>query len=187
MVTLHLDKIFNPKSVAVVGASDEEGSVGYALMKNFLESGFEGEVYPVNIRKKEILGVTAYQTVLQLPKTVDLAVIATPAKTVPEVVEQCGKAGIKGLIIISAGFKETGPEGKALEDKILEIKRKYDLRIIGPNCLGIIRPSIRLNATFINKMPRPGNIAFISQSGALGTAILDWAVHENVGFSTSSQ
>ncbi len=183
MVTLHLDKIFNPKSVAVVGASDEEGSVGYALMKNFLESGFEGEVYPVNIRKKEILGVKAYQTVEQLPKTVDLAVIATPAKTVPDVVEQCGRAGIKGLIIISAGFKETGPEGKALEDKILEIKRKYDLRIIGPNCLGIIRPSIRLNATFINKMPRPGNIAFISQSGALGTAILDWAVHENVGFS----
>jgi acetyltransferase len=183
MVTLYLDKIFNPKSVAVVGASDEEGSVGYALMKNFLESGFEGEVYPVNIRKKEILGVKAYQTVEQLPKTVDLAVIATPAKTVPEVVEQCGRAGIKGLIIISAGFKETGPEGKALEDKILEIKRKYDLRIIGPNCLGIIRPSIRLNATFINKMPRPGNIAFISQSGALGTAILDWAVHENVGFS----
>ena len=183
MVTLYLDRIFNPKSVAVVGASDEEGSVGYALMKNFLESGFEGEVYPVNIRKKEILGVKAYQTVEQLPKTVDLAVIATPAKTVPDVVEQCGRAGIKGLIIISAGFKETGPEGKALEDKILEIKRKYDLRIIGPNCLGIIRPSIRLNATFINKMPRPGNIAFISQSGALGTAILDWAVHENVGFS----
>ncbi|MDH7607502.1 MAG: GNAT family N-acetyltransferase [Candidatus Bathyarchaeota archaeon] len=183
MVTLHLDKIFNPKSVAVVGASDEEGSVGCALMKNFLESGFEGEVYPVNIRKKEILGVKAYQNVLQLPKTVDLAVIATPAKTVPDVVEQCGRAGIKGLIIISAGFKETGPEGKALEDKILEIKQKYDLRIIGPNCLGIIRPSIRLNATFINKMPRPGNIAFISQSGALGTAILDWAVHENVGFS----
>ncbi|MDW8022612.1 MAG: bifunctional acetate--CoA ligase family protein/GNAT family N-acetyltransferase [Nitrososphaerota archaeon] len=183
MVTTYLDKIFNPKSVAVVGASDEEGSVGYALMKNFLESGFEGEVYPVNIRKNEILGVKAYQSVLQLPKVVDLAVIATPAKTVPDVVEQCGKAGIKGLIIISAGFKEVGPEGKALEDKILEIKQKYDLRIIGPNCLGIIRPSIRLNATFINKMPRPGNIAFISQSGALGTAILDWAVHENVGFS----
>ncbi|MEM0057870.1 MAG: bifunctional acetate--CoA ligase family protein/GNAT family N-acetyltransferase [Candidatus Bathyarchaeia archaeon] len=183
MVTTHLDKIFNPKSVAVVGASDEEGSVGYALMKNFLESGFEGEVYPVNIRKKEILGIKAYQNVLQLPKTVDLAVIATPAKTVPEVVEQCGKAGINGLIIISAGFKEIGPEGKALEDKILEIKQRYDLRIIGPNCLGIIRPSIRLNATFINKMPRPGNIAFISQSGALGTAILDWAIHENIGFS----
>jgi acetyltransferase len=180
---LYLDKIFNPKSVAVVGASDEEGSVGCALMKNFMNSGFEGEVYPVNIRKKEILGLKAYQTVEQIPKTVDLAVVATPAKTVPDVVEQCGRAGIKGIVIISAGFKEVGPEGKALEDKISEIKRKYNLRIVGPNCLGIIRPSINLNATFINKMPKPGNLAFISQSGALGAAILDWAIHENIGFS----
>ncbi|MEM2953659.1 MAG: acetate--CoA ligase, partial [Candidatus Bathyarchaeia archaeon] len=183
LVTVYLDKIFNPKSVAVVGASDEVGSVGYALMKNFLDLGFEGEVYPVNIRKKEILGLKAYESVEQLPKTVDLAVIATPAKTVPDVVEQCGRAGIKGLIIISAGFKEVGPEGKALEDRLLEIKRKYGLRIIGPNCLGIIRPSIQLNATFINRMPKPGNIAFISQSGALGAAILDWAIGENIGFS----
>jgi len=105
VVTVHLDKIFNPKNVAVIGASDEEGYVGYALMKNFINSGFEGEVYPVNIRKKEILGLKAYQTVEQIPKTVDLAVIATPAKTVPDVLEQCGKAGIKGIIIISAGFK----------------------------------------------------------------------------------
>jgi acetyltransferase len=180
---LNLNKIFNPKSVAIVGASDEEGSVGLALMKNFIDFGFKGEVYPVNIRKKEILGLKAYQSVEQLPKAVDLAVIATPAKTVPDVVEQCGKAGIKGIIIISAGFKEVGPEGKALEDKILEIKRKYDLRIVGPNCLGVIRPSINLNATFIDKMPKPGNVAFISQSGALGTAILDWAIHENIGFS----
>lgn len=183
MVTLYLDKIFNPKSVAVVGASDEEGSVGYALMKNFLDSSFEGEVYPVNIRKKEVLKLKAYPNVEQLPKTVDLAIIATPAKTVPDVLEQCGRAGIKGVIIISAGFKEVGPEGKALEDKLIEIKRKYELRIIGPNCLGIMRPSISLNATFMNKMPKPGNIAFISQSGALGAAILDWAIHENIGFS----
>ena len=183
MVTTYLDKIFNPKSVAVIGASDEEGSVGRALMKNFLESGFEGKVFPVNIRKTEILGLKAYQTVGQIPEPVDLAVIATPAKTVPEVVEQCGKAGIKGVIIISAGFKEIGPEGKALEDKILEIKRQYDLRILGPNCLGVIRPSIHLNATFITTMPKPGNVAFISQSGALGSAILDWAIHENIGFS----
>ncbi|MGB9713702.1 MAG: acetate--CoA ligase alpha subunit [Candidatus Bathyarchaeales archaeon] len=183
MVTTYLDKIFNPKSVAVIGASDEEGSVGRALMKNFLESGFKGKVYPVNIRKTEILGLKAYQTVGQIPEPVDLAVIATPAKTVPEVVEQCGKAGIKGVIIISAGFKEIGPEGKALEDRILEIKRQYDLRILGPNCLGVIRPSISLNATFINAMPKPGNVAFISQSGALGSAILDWAIHENIGFS----
>jgi acetyltransferase len=152
-------------------------------MKNFIELGFEGKVFPVNIRKTEILGLKAYQSVEQIPETVDLAVIATPAKTVPDIVEQCGKAGIKGIIIISAGFKEIGAEGKALEDKILEIKNKYGLRIIGPNCLGVIRPSVKLNATFINKTPKPGNIAFISQSGALGSAILDWAIQENIGFS----
>jgi acetyltransferase len=183
MVTLNLDKIFNPKSVAVIGASDKEGSVGYILMKNFTELGYEGKVYPINIRKKEILGIQAYQTVEELPETVDLAVIATPAKTVPTVVEQCGKAGIKGIIIISAGFKEIGAEGKALENKILKVKKEYDLQIIGPNCLGIIRPSIRLNATFTSRMPKHGSIAFISQSGALGTAILDWAMYENIGFS----
>jgi len=183
LVTLHLDKIFNPQSVAIIGASDEEGTVGYALMKNFAELGFEGKLFPVNIRKTKVLGTKAYQTVEQIPEPVDLAVIATPAKTVPEVVEQCGKTGIKGIIIISAGFKEIGEEGKALENKILELKRKYDLRIIGPNCLGVIRPGINLNATFISKMPKPGNIAFISQSGALGSAILDWALHENIGFS----
>jgi acetyltransferase len=183
LVTINLDKIFDPKSIALIGASDETGSVGYTLMKNLTESGYEGKVYPVNIRKTEILGFKAYQTVDQLPETVDLAIIATPAKTVPDVVEQCGKAGIIGIIIISAGFKEIGPEGKALEDRILEIKKEYNLRIIGPNCLGIIRPSIHLNATFITEMPKPGKIAFISQSGALGTAILDWAIHENIGFS----
>jgi acetyltransferase len=180
---LHLAKIFDPKSVAIIGASDEEGTVGYALMRNFIELGFEGKVYPVNIRKTEILGLKAYQTVGQIPEPIDLALIATPAKTVPDVVEQCGRAGIKGIIIISAGFKEIGPEGKALEEKVTEIKKQYGLRIIGPNCLGIIRPSIRLNATFMNKTPKSGNIAFISQSGALGSAILDWAVHENIGFS----
>ena len=183
MVTLNLDRIFNPESIAMIGASDEEGSVGCILLKNLTESEYEGRVYPVNIHKSEILGLKAYQTVDQLPETVDLAVIATPAKTVPDIVEQCGKAGIIGIIIISAGFKEIGPEGKALEDKILEIKKEYDIRIVGPNCLGIIRPSIRLNATFAAKMPKPGNIAFISQSGALCSAILDWAIHENIGFS----
>ncbi|HVP92363.1 MAG TPA: bifunctional acetate--CoA ligase family protein/GNAT family N-acetyltransferase [Acidobacteriota bacterium] len=183
MVTLNLDKIFNPESVAIIGASDEEGTVGYALMKNFKELGFEGKIYPVNIRKSEILGIKAYPNIEYITESIDLAVIATPAKTVPDIVEQCGKAGIKGIVIISAGFKEIGAEGKALEDRILEIKRKYDLRIIGPNCLGVIRPSIKLNATFISRMPKAGNIAFISQSGALGSAILDLAIHENIGFS----
>lgn len=183
MVTENLNKIFNPTSVAVIGASDDKSSVGYALIKNFLELGFKGKVYPVNIRKTEILGVKAFASVKQIPDPVDLAVIATPAKTVPDVVEQCGKAGVQGIIIISAGFKEVGSEGKALEEKIVEIKRRYNLRIVGPNCLGVINPDMSLNATFLHKMPKVGNIAFISQSGALGSAILDWAIHENIGFS----
>ncbi len=118
MVTLNLDKIFNPKSVVIVGASDVEGTVGFALMKNFRELGFEGKVFPVNIKKSEVFGLKAYSSVDQIPEPVDLAVIATPARTVPDIVEQCGKSGIKGLIIISAGFKEIGDEGKVLEQKI---------------------------------------------------------------------
>jgi acetyltransferase len=183
LVTLNLDKIFNPKNVAVIGASNEEGSVGYALMKNFTESGFAGGVFPVNLKKTEVLGSKTYASVEQIPEPIDLAVIATPAGTVPDVLEECGKAGISGVIIISAGFKEIGPEGKVLEERIIEIKKKYNMRIVGPNCLGVIRPVMRLNATFIGKMPKPGNIAFISQSGALGSAILDSAMHENIGFS----
>jgi len=183
MVTLNLDKIFNPKSVAIIGASDQEGSVGCAIVKNFTQLGYAGKVYFVNMRKPEIFGVKTYPTVGQIPEPVDLAMIATPAKTVPDVVEQCGKASVKGAIIVSAGFKETGSEGKELEAKILEIKKKYGMRIIGPNCIGVIRPKINLNATFVGKMPKPGKIAFLSQSGALGSAILDWAIHENIGFS----
>ena len=184
LTRLSLGKIFNPKSIAVIGASNKEGSVGYTLMKNLTEFGYEGDIYPVNIRENEILGLNAYQNLEQLPKSVDLAIIATPAGTVPSLLEQCGRCGITRIIVISAGFKEIGAEGKALEDRILEIRRKYDLRIIGPNCLGIIRPSLHLNATFTTLMPKPGSIAFISQSGAVGDAILDWAINKNIGFSS---
>ncbi|MGD8564830.1 MAG: bifunctional acetate--CoA ligase family protein/GNAT family N-acetyltransferase [Candidatus Bathyarchaeota archaeon] len=183
MVIAGLDRIFNPRSIAVVGASNEENSVGYTLIKNLTELSYEGKIYPVNIQKNRIIGLKAYKNVNCLPEVVDLAIIATPARTVPDIVEQCGKAGITGLIIISAGFKEIGSEGKELENQILEIRKKYDMRIIGPNCLGIIRPSNNLNATFATRMPKPGNIAFISQSGALCTAILDWAIHQTIGFS----
>lgn len=183
MASLNLDSIFNPKSIALVGASDEAGSVGYILMKNLTEMGYRGQVYPVNIHKSEILGKKAYPGIPWLPLTVDLAIIATPAPTVPDIVEQCGIAGIRGLIIISAGFKEVGESGKILEEKIIDIKKKYDMRIIGPNCLGIIHPDIGLNATFISKKQKTGSIAFISQSGALGSAILDLATHENINFS----
>ncbi len=183
MVTTNLDKVFNPQNVAIIGASDVEGSVGYAIVKNFTQSGFAGKVYFVNIKKPEILGVKTYPAVDQIPEPVDLAMIATPAKTVPGVMEECGKAHVKGVIIVSAGFKETGPAGKALEDQIGVIAKKYGIRVIGPNCIGVLRPRINLNATFLDKMPKPGNVAFLSQSGALGSAILDWAIHENIGFS----
>ena len=182
MVALDLDKIFKPKSVAIVGASDEEGSVGYALVQNLTEHDYKGEVFLVNIRKKEILGRKAYAKLEDIPGEVDLAIIATPAKTVPGIVEDCGKSGIKGVIIVSAGFKEVGQEGRLLEEEIKRLRGKYNLRIIGPNCLGIIRPDVGLNATFLDKYPKSGKISFISQSGALGSAILDWATHENVGF-----
>ena len=183
MGTLNLDKIFEPKSVAIVGASDAEGSVGYAIVKNFTQSGYAGKVFFINIRKPEILGVKTYKSVDEVPEPVDLAIIATPAATVPDVMEECGRAHVKGVIIVSAGFKETGAPGKALEEKIFEVAKKYEIRVIGPNCIGIIRPRSQLNATFLDKMPKPGNIAFLSQSGALGSAILDWAIHENIGFS----
>jgi acetyltransferase len=183
MVTKNLDKIFNPANVAIIGASDVEGSVGYAIVKNFTQMGYTGKVYFVNIRKPEILGVKTYPSVDQIPEAIDLAIIATPAKTVPDVMEECGKGNVKGVIIVSAGFKETGPGGKALEEKTLQVAKKYGIRIIGPNCIGVIRPRNSLNATFLDKMPKPGNVAFLSQSGALGSAILDWALHENIGFS----
>lgn len=176
-----LSAFFSPRSIAVIGASDEEGTVGWRLMKNLME--YKGNVYPVNIRKDEVLGVKAYRSVEDIPESVDLAVIATPAPTVPGIVEQCGRAGVKNLIIISAGFREVGEEGRALEAKIIEARDRYALNIIGPNCLGIIRPSSNLNATFLSRTPKPGNVAFISQSGALGSAIVDWAVNENIGFS----
>lgn len=183
MVTLNLDKIFNPQSVVIIGASDKEGSVGHAIVKNFTQLGYTGKVYFVNPRKPELFGVKTYPTVLAVPEPCDLAMIATPAPTVPAIVEECGKAGVKGAIIVSAGFKEIGPEGKALEEKIIDLSKKYNIRIIGPNCIGIIRPRINLNATFLDKVPKPGNVAFISQSGALGAAILDYAINENIGFS----
>ncbi len=183
MVTINLDKIFHPKTIVIIGASNEEGSVGQILMKNLTMNGFEGKVVPVNIRRKEVMGKKAYQSVSEIPELIDLAIIATPAKTVPSIVEECGKAGIKGLIIISAGFKEIGQEGLALEKQLIALKNKYNLRIIGPNCFGIIRPSLNLNATFGEMLPKVGNIAFISQSGALGSAILDWALSQNLGFS----
>ncbi len=177
-----LDKLFNPKTIAVIGASNKKGSVGYTLMDNLINSRYKGVVYPVNIRHKSIHSIRAYRSVKDIAEKIDLALIATPAKTVPTVVEECGQAGVKGLVIISAGFKEIGVKGEKLEKKIIKAAHQYGMRILGPNCLGFMNPTIHLNATFADKMALAGKIAFISQSGALGTAILDWSIKNNVGF-----
>ncbi len=178
-----LDKIFRPKKIAVIGASSKKGSVGYALMKNLIGSGYDGIVYPINPKHDNIQGVRAYPTVNSIPDKIDLAIIATPAKTIPKLIEDCGKSGIEGIVIISSGFKEAGKEGRILYNQIKKLSKEYGIRIIGPNCLGFIKPSLNLNATFAGKGALPGKIAFISQSGALGTAILDWAAEHHVGFS----
>lgn len=181
--TENLDKMFNPRRIAVIGASDKEGSVGARLVRNLIGVGYDGVVYPVNPFKSTVQGITAYPSITKIPWKVDLAIIATPAHTVPQVVEECGKAGVPGVIIISAGFREAGKDGETLEKKILELKDRYRMRIIGPNSLGVMRPKIRLNATFANKAASVGKIAFISQSAALCASVLDWASEAHVGFS----
>lgn len=178
-----LDVMFNPRTVAVIGASERVGSVGRTILWNLISNPFGGTVYPVNEKRSNVLGIKAYPNVAAIPEDVDLAVIVTPAPTVPGVVRECVEAGVKGAIIISAGFKEIGAEGVKLEEQILAEARRSGMRIIGPNCLGVMRPVSGLNATFAGAIARPGNVAFISQSGALLTAILDWSFRESVGFS----
>jgi len=178
-----LDAIFSPRNVAVIGATERQGSVGRTILWNLISSPFGGTVYPVNPTRTSVLGIHAYPNLSALPEQVDLAVIVTPAHTVPNVMRECVANGVKGAIIISAGFKERGPEGAALETEILQIARQGNMRIIGPNCLGVMSPITRINATFAAAMANPGNVAFISQSGALCTAVLDWSFKENVGFS----
>ncbi len=178
-----LNAIFAPKNVAVIGATERPGSVGRTILWNLISNPFGGTVFPVNPTRPSVLGIRAYPNVAAIPEPVDLAVVVTPAHTVPGVIQECVDAGIKGAIVISAGFKERGPDGAELERQILAIARTGDMRIIGPNCLGVMRPMFGLNATFASAMARPGNVGFISQSGALCTAVLDWSFAENVGFS----
>lgn len=178
-----LDAFFKPNNVAVVGASEKPGSVGRTLLWNLISHPFGGTVFPVNPKRSSVLGIKAYPDLASLPEAVDLALIATPAVTVPKVIDDCIRAGIKGAIIISAGFKEVGPEGIALEQEILAKASAGNLRIVGPNCLGVMNPVVGLNATFASTIALPGSVGFISQSGALCTSILDWSFRENVGFS----
>ncbi|HUT09041.1 MAG TPA: bifunctional acetate--CoA ligase family protein/GNAT family N-acetyltransferase [Thermoguttaceae bacterium] len=180
----NLDKIFHPQHVAVIGASDTPTSVGYTVLRNLVGSGFRGVVYPVNPRRDSVQGIHAYKDIPSLPHPPDLAVVCTPASTVPGIVRACGEAGTRGLVVISAGFREIGAEGRALEEEVRKEQQKFDgMRILGPNCLGIIVPGIHLNASFATATPQEGHVGFISQSGALCTSVLDWAIDEGIGFS----
>ncbi|MGE5074128.1 MAG: CoA-binding protein, partial [Anaerolineae bacterium] len=178
-----LDAVFGPQNVAVIGATETAGSVGRTILWNLISSPFGGTVFPVNPKRAGVLGIKAYPSIKEVPEPVDLAVIVTPAATVPGIISDCVDVGVKSSIVISAGFKETGPAGADLERQIMDHARRGRMRIIGPNCLGVMSPTTGLNATFASGMARRGNVGFISQSGALCTAILDWSLRENVGFS----
>src|ERR1700688_3272389 len=178
-----LEKLFVPDSVAVIGATERPGTVGRTVLSNLLESRFRSKVYAVNPSHSEVLGLKAYKSIGDISEKVDLAVVITPAVTVSNVVGECVDAGVRAAVVISAGFRERGPEGAALEQQIQQQLRRGTMRLIGPNCLGIMNPAIGLNATFAKSTPKAGNVAFLSQSGALLTAILDWSQREEVGFS----
>src|SRR6185312_13646485 len=178
-----LDCFFRPRNVALIGATETPGAVGRSILANLTQTSFGGPVYPVNPKHETLGGLRCYPNVRAVGQGVDLAVVATPAATVPGVIADCASAGVKGAIVISAGFRETGATGCALENRILQAARAGGTRIIGPNCLGLMSPHHGLNATFATSMARPGKLAFISQSGALCTAILDWSHRERMGFS----
>jgi acetyltransferase len=184
LTILNLHKIFRPQRIAVVGASDVPGKVGHILLRNLIGHGYAGVIYPVNAKRESVQGITAYPTLAALPHAPDLAVICTPAPTVPDLVDQCGQLGIMGMIVISAGFREIGDAGKLLERRVQEAAARYSgLRILGPNCLGAMVPSIGLNASFAASMARSGRVAFVSQSGAVCTSVLDWSLAAGFGFS----
>ncbi len=179
-----LNSIFKPKRIALIGVSNNPKSVGGITLRNLVSGGFNGVVYPVNPKREAVFGIPCYPDVKSLPKVPDLAVIMTSAKWVPQILKDCGELGIHGVIIMSAGFKEAGPEGQKLEKQIKAEKAKFpDMRVIGPNCLGILVPGLNMNVSFADGMPKKGHVAFISQSGALCTSVLDWACESNIGFS----
>lgn len=178
-----LDAFFAPQNVAVIGATDKSGSVGRTVLLNLLKGPFNDKVFAVNPKRKEVLGAPSFPSIGEVPEPVDLAIIVTPATTVPDLIGECVDAGVRAAVVISAGFRERGAEGAQLESRIREQLKRGSLRVIGPNCLGIMNPLIGLDATFAKRAPKAGNVAFLSQSGALLTAILDWAIPQEVGFS----
>ena len=180
----YLAPLLEPASVAVIGASERKGSIGGVLMRNMVGARFPGKLFAVNPRHSSIHGIRCYPSIDALPQAVDLAVIATPASTVPGLIEQCGRAGVRAAVVISAGFGESGADGRALEQAMLDNARRHGLRLLGPNCLGIMRPTSGLNATFARGTARAGSLGLISQSGAVCTAMLDWALPNRIGFSS---
>ena len=178
-----LDALFAPQSVAVIGATEKAGSVGRNILRNLITSPFGGTVFPIHPSRPSVLGIKAYANIAAVPEAAELAVIATPAPTVPGIIKECAQAGVRGAIIISAGFRETGPEGVELEQQVLAEARRARMRIIGPNCFGVMMPLSGMNATFSTETARPGSVGFVSQSGALCAAVLDWSLRETVGFS----
>ncbi len=178
-----LEAIFAPQSVAIVGASPDPTKLGHRVLKNVVENGYPGRIYPIHPTAANVLDLPAYPSVIAVPEPIDLAVIVVPPQAVLDVVESCGRKGVQGLVVITAGFKEVGGPGKELERRLVALVRRYGMRMIGPNCLGIIDTTTPLNASFAALMPNPGQIAFMSQSGALCTAILDWSKSEGIGFS----
>ncbi|MCG8425828.1 MAG: CoA-binding protein, partial [Chromatiales bacterium] len=180
----HLDPLFSPKNIAVFGASEKTDSVGYRIFRNLIQAKFKGGLFPINPEHKKVQGYKCYGKIADVDSNIDLAVIATPAKSVVGVVRQCGEAGVKAAVVLTAGFREIGPAGARLEQSLLETAQHYNLRLVGPNCLGIMRPSVGLDATFLETPAPAGGLALVSQSGALCTAILDWAKPHQLGFST---
>jgi len=178
-----LDSIFSARSVAVIGATERQGSVGRTTLENLIQAQFPGPIYPINPNRKQVLGLPAYPELGAVSESPDLAIVITPAPSVPAVMRDVARLGVRGVVIISAGFKERGPQGLALEKEIAQIAHDAKIRVIGPNCVGVMNPHARLNATFAHDMALAGNVAFLSQSGALCTAILDWSLKERVGFS----
>jgi acetyltransferase len=180
----YLTPLFEPAAVAVIGATERPGAVGGVLIGNMLAAGYRGQLFAVNPKYRTVQGVPCYAAIGKVPRRVDLAVIATPAATVPEVIEQCGRAGVRAAVVISAGFSEVGPAGARLERALLENARRHRLRLVGPNCLGLVRPAIGLNATFARGATLAGSLGLVAQSGAVCTAMLDWARPNGVGFSS---
>src|SRR5579862_6650239 len=178
-----LDPLFLPRSVAVIGATDRAGTVGRSVISNLLESRLPIKIHAVTPSHTEVLGLKTFQRVGDIPGSFDLAVVVTPAQTVPKIIGECVDIGVRAAVVISAGFREQGPAGAALEEEIKQHLRRGSLRLVGPNCMGFMNPTVGLNATFARSMPKKGSVAFLSQSGALQTAILDWSQKELVGFS----